>query len=89
MCPFQGLVVLVEMAHDGFPNEAGLLKFFALFRQLLPNVFPLENVLEGWKKESEDACGVSVLKFLLLQYYLQVDPLALHSEHHLCHLKHH
>lgn len=58
MCPFQGLVVLVEMAHDGLPNEAGLLKLLALFGQLLPDVFPLENVLEGWKKEeSEDACG--------------------------------
>lgn len=58
MRPFQGLVVLVEMAHDGLPNEAGLLKLLALFGQLLADVLPLENVLEGWKKEeSEDACG--------------------------------
>lgn len=32
---------------------------------------------------------VSCLKLLPLLHYLQVDPLALHSEHHLCHLQHH
>lgn len=31
----------------------------------------------------------SCLTVLPLQWYLQVDPLALHSEHHLCHLQHH
>lgn len=45
--PFQSSGVFVEAGHDGLPNAAGLFKLFALSGQLLPDVFPLENVLEG------------------------------------------
>lgn len=45
VCSLQGIFILVETTHNGFPTRTYVFKFFALMRQLLPDVLSLENVL--------------------------------------------
>lgn len=47
LCPCQGVVVLVEMTHYGFPLSTNAFKLFPLTRELISDVFSLENVLEN------------------------------------------